>query len=243
MAKIFIGIAKHNTCKEFINSMLSFLPSIKQEHDIEVYEIHANNVCEAQNAIAEQFLQSDKDYLLTLEDDHWHHTKDMLNALLKPNTYVCAINYYSRHEGKLSTLMNYSGNENFRKAYIQAPYKDGYHEVDLCGFGMTLIKREVFDILDVPYFRPNDYYEKLGKEVANKATDQDFCKRLAEHGIKPVGCFDYVLTHRGISKDNFLQYRQKDILKSMKNSEDKLLQRAIFMLQQRKRDRLQTIKQ
>ena len=237
MAKIFIGIAKHNTYDKFIESMSIFLPSIKEDHEVEVYETEGKVLVDAQNEIAEQFLKSDKDYLLILEDDHCHHTKDMVTDLLNANTHVCAINYYSRHYGKLPTLLNKTGSEDFRKAYTQTTYTEGLHEVDLCGFGMTLIKREVFDILDEPYFQPNEYYIKLGKDVSNKATDQNFCDRLDKHGIKPIGCFNHVLTHRGVSKDNYINLRHKYIIDNIRNAEEVFTQRAIDILRKRQQNR------
>ena len=220
MAKIFIGIPEHKPWQEFNDSLSQFLPIVKQSHDIEVYRVRGKSLVDAQNDIAEVFLASDKDYLLLLEEDHWGHTPAMLESLLKADTYMCAINYYSRHRGKLSCLLQYTGNPDYRKKYKELHYTDGIHDCDLAPFGMTLIKRETFDIINKPYFNINGYSDYIDGVVA---TDQAFCDELISNGIYPKGCFDYVLTHRGITKDNYIELRKMDIMKSFEEAENKVI--------------------
>jgi hypothetical protein len=76
--------------------------------------------------------------------------------------------------------------------------KGEYEEAALMGFGMTLIHRSVFDVIDKPYFRLND--ETNG--ITTHATDKNFCNRLIEKGIMPVVCNKHCLTHRGINDTN-----------------------------------------
>jgi hypothetical protein len=104
---------------------------------------------------------------------------------------------------------------------------------------MTLIKREVFDKLDKPYFRVNDYYHEMlqDKDVAARATDQNFCDRLIEAGIRPIGCFDHTLIHRGIGKDNYMSYRKQDILDNMKEIEKSAIEAGFDMLRRRQAER------
>ena len=237
MAKIFIGIPKHNKFDYFKDSMSQFLPQVKEEHEIELLEVSEGVLMDNQNVIAEAFLQSNKDYLLLLEDDHWGHTLEMLNALIIADTYVCAINYYSRHQGRLSCLMKYTYNKDYRKAYKQASYDNGFHEVDLVPFGMTLIKRQVFDYLDKPYFDVNEFYELHQKDVVNKATDQNFSNKLKAKGINPVGCFDYILPHRDVTEDTYKELRKEDINKLISSFEDKVVEAGFKRLKENRLNR------
>jgi hypothetical protein len=81
---------------------------------------------------------------------------------------------------------------------------DGYVECDLTGFPMTLISRETFNFLEEPYFRP---YDAIGRTWNS---DVDFFIRLAEKGIKPIGCFQHILNHDKVTADNVLELRHKD---------------------------------
>ena len=153
---------------------------------------------DAQNAIAKSFIESDYDYLLLLDDDQWGHTPEMVDCLINANTYVSTIKTYSRHYPYHCTLLNIVGNN-----VIPLENGKGYMECDLTGFPMTLIRRDVFDLLDEPFFRP---YEAEGR---NWNSDVDFFRRLNKIGIKPVGCFQHVLNHDKITDDNVKEFRRK----------------------------------
>jgi hypothetical protein len=83
--------------------------------------------------------------------------------------------------------------------------QSGYHAVGLCCFGMTIIRREVFEELDKPYFQIN----KKGKRPHTYATDSNFFTRLRSLGIVPMGCFDYCVTHRHLNEETIDERRQK----------------------------------
>ena len=117
-------------------------------------------------------------------------------------------------------LMDYSGLENNlngmgmdgkRGKYIAKDNKDGYAYCNLVGFGMTLIRKEIFGILDKPYFICE----------SNQREDNYFCDKLQYYGIQPVGCFDYVLAHDGVDESNFQQKNDlivNDIKESLKKN-------------------------
>lgn len=213
MARILFGIPMYKPHRCFLESLHRFVTLAVLSHDIEVYVVRGKSLVDAQNDIAEHFLNSDYDYLLLLENDHSEHTLDMLNALLKPNLPVVAIKYYKRHypfncclfDGKSSK----SGIE-----YKEFPvHTKGYKECVLVHLGMTLIRKDTFNYLEKPYFRlsieegqENKFYPD-GRVNKSIATDRNFCSRLIEKGIKPIGCFDYTLTHCGINEDTLWDYR------------------------------------
>ena len=239
MAKIFIAVPEHKPWAEFEESLSRFIPLVSSKHDVEVYKTRGKSLVDAQNEIADEFLKSDKDYLLFLEEDHWGHTLEMLESLIKADTEVCAINYYSRHPGRMSCLLQYTGKSDPKKKYIELYEQTSYQECDLVPFGMTLIKREVFDKLDKPYFRVNDYYGEMlqDKDINARATDRDFCDRLIEAGIRPMGCFDHTLIHSGIDEHNYIEYRKQDILDNMRNIEKITIEEGFRMLRKRQSER------
>ena len=226
MAKIFIAIPEYKPWKEFEESMSLFLPEVNKQHDMEVYRTRGKSLVDAQNLIANKFLASDKDYLLFLEEDHWGHTIEMLNALVESDTFICAIQYYSRHPGRISCLLRYTGLKDYKHRYKEIPEAKGFEQCNLVPFGMTLIKRQLFDKIDEPYFRVNDYYEcdaEKDKPINSRATDQDFSNRVQAVGIIPIGCFNFNLTHRGIHRGNFMDYRKQDILDSFLDAEQRVI--------------------
>ena len=200
MAQILIGIATHEPDQRFLESVPLFYQQASKDHMIDIKWVWHKPLVEAQNEIAEVFLAGDYDYLLTIEDDHHGFTAEMLEACLKPDVPVCGISYHSRHYPfmkipmlkhkvqKPNSLPNYGGSDQFT---------EGYHKVDLSAFGFTLHKREIFNILDKPYFRLNE----IEKVKGQRATDINFSERLTEKGVPLLGCFDFVVNHRDIKTE------------------------------------------
>jgi len=87
--------------------------------------------------------------------------------------------------------------------YIPLPHSSGTHEVDLCGFGLTLIKRQVIEALDTPKFRLN-LVSHNGQN--HPATDSDFCDRVKALGFKIKASLDHNLVHADIDKSNWLEF-------------------------------------
>lgn len=202
MAKILVGIATVTPDKRFLESLPSFFQEAGKLHQLEDFWVWNKPLVEAQNEFAEKMVGGDYDYLLTIEDDHWGFTASMLESCIAADTHVCGISYRSRHLPFMKLPMKYSGttDHNGNKLYDSVKGVSGYENGDLIGFGFTLIKKEVFQILDRPYFRLNT---DTMTGVGPRATDIDFCKRLIEKGIHPVGCMDYVLNHREITEENY----------------------------------------
>lgn len=202
MAKILAGIATVTPDRRFLESLPAFFRDAGQSHSIDAAWVWNKTLVEAQNELAEKTLDGGYDYLLTMEDDHWGFTAAMLDACVAADTHVCAIAYHSRHLPFPKIPMRYAdakGN-NGQPLYDSIREESGYHKADLVGFGFTLIRADVFRILDRPYFRLNtDRFVGVGP----RATDIDFSTRLIEKGIHPVGCFDYTLPHREITGESY----------------------------------------
>lgn len=200
MKSIYIGVCKTRDDERFKQSFRNFTDSICRKYSICIEVISNTFLPDAQNRLARSCIEGRYDYLLLLDDDQWGHTPEMLECLIDANTYVATIKTYSRHYPYLCTLFD----KTKENVTIPIEYAEGYRECDLTGFPMTLIRRDTFDYLDTPYFRPF----KDGDRDWN--SDVDFFDRLSKVGIKPVGCFQHCLNHDKITKDNVLEYRRKE---------------------------------
>lgn len=195
--QIFVAIPSTRHDQWFMDS-LKYWSSVSK-YDLKWHFILNRDLAEAQNQFAHDFLKSKCKYLLFLDDDHSDHSDDMLDCLIEADAYMATIKSYSRHYPYSCALMrripgSYAGIENGK----------GYRLVDLCGFPMTLIRRDLFERLEPPYFRTK------GTDMRSWATDREFCERLDSLGIKPVGCFQHCLTHQGINDMNVQELRYKN---------------------------------
>lgn len=210
MGRILIGIATHEPDQRFLESVPLFYADASKKYDIDIKWVWHKPLVDAQNELAKATIDGKYDYLLTIEDDHHGFTVEMLDACMKPDTMVCGISYRSRHFPFMKipmfkTRVNKVGENQYGNS---SDITEGYHEVDLSAFGFTLIKREVFDILDKPYFQLNVVNEVKGP----RATDINFSKRLQARGIKLIGCFDHLLNHRDIDEDNIKEMIVKGVI-------------------------------
>ena len=199
MAKVLFACPCYRPDERYKVSLPLFLKEVGKKHDIAYIEVWGKELVEAQNIIAEFFLKTNYEYLCLLEDDNWGHKPEMLTTMLSVNKLVASINYYSRHFPYYSCLMRFQGKYGSLGEPLYIPLEDptGYKEVDLSGYAMMLIKREVFSILDKPYFRLNRI-----RGNGSYATDEDFCQRLKEKSIRPVGVFTHCLSHRDVTPKN-----------------------------------------
>ena len=200
MTSIYIGVCKTRDDKRFQESFRNFTDSICSKYSVGLTTIKDTFLPDAQNQIAKIFLASGHDYLLLLDDDHWGHTVEMLDTLVNANTYVATMKTYSRHYPySVAAWDKIPGN-----LIIPAEDGEGYRECDLTGFPMTLIRRDLFDRLEYPYFRP------VEAEGRDWNTDISFFEDLAKIGIRPVACFQHCLNHDKITQENVYEYRKAE---------------------------------
>jgi hypothetical protein len=204
--KILISIPSLRENQDFFSSIFTFINSLKGFYKVSVVIDKWEMMAVLQNRVADYFLQNDFDYLLFCEDDVVGHTKDMLDALIKADAPVAAMQAYQRHY-PYPNLLGYDKDS-------------GYGPITLTGHQMLLLRRDAFDKLSKPYFIPQF------DGVNAWSTDQLFFYRLQLGGVKIVGCWDYCLTHGGISKENVKEKRNENapsyidrVLHAMKNKE------------------------
>lgn len=218
---ILLAIPMYEPDERFITSLREFLKQCENKYDMEVMSVEnskeLDSLVKKQNFISDYFLQNRFDYLLIMESDHWGFNRNHLKALLRANTDICAINYYSRYMPYYTCLMKDLKNSMPQNRFGHMDNTEGYHECDLMGYAMMLIKRSVFDKLEKPYFRLN---KDGGKD--SYATDIDFCDRCKEKGIQLIGCFNYILSHRDITPQNRMQKMIEGFEDIKKNRQEEL---------------------
>lgn len=200
MKSIYIGVCKTRKDKKFEKSFKDFTDSICEYYSICINIVKNVYLPDAQNYLARECINADYDYLLLLDDDHWGHSLEMLNTLVKAKSWVATIKTYSRHYPYSCVALKRLEN-NF---VMPIETGEGYVKCDLTGFPMTLIKTKLFDKLEYPYFRS---FEAEGRSWNS---DIDFFERLDKIGIKPIACFQHCLNHDKITQDNVFQYRDKE---------------------------------
>lgn len=204
MKSIYIGVCKTREDERFKASLRSFTDSVCGSYAIGQEVVVNTFLPDAQNKIVKNFLDFKYDYLLLLDDDHWGHTSEMLECLIKADTFVATMKTYTRRYPYMCAAWErIEGN-------VMLPIENGtgYREVDLCGFPMTLIRRDTFDLLEQPYFRP------LEAEGRQWNSDVDFFERLAKKGVRPVVCFQHCLNHDKITQENVFQCRNDERLEN-----------------------------
>lgn len=206
MKKILIGIPSTREDQKFIDSLFNFVQQCEGKYIVDTMVIKDQKLSVAQNYIAERFCESNFDYLLFLDDDHYGHNIEMLDCLIAADAMVTTMKTYSRHYPYVCSLyrrIKGRDNESCYAGIEKVETNEGYLECDLTGFPMTLIKRELFFILNPPFFKERK------ESMTEWATDREFFERLATLGIKPIGCFQYCLDHQDVTQDNVLELREK----------------------------------
>lgn len=202
MMKILVGIPSTRRDERFIDSVQDFYRTVRK-HELSFLWVHNKRLAEAQNEIAEAFLGGDSDYLLFLDDDHWGHTAQMLDILIGAQAMVATIRTFSRHYPYSCALLKKA----VGGGVFSVEQADGYQEMDLTGFPMTLISRDLFAKIERPFFRET---ETCGRDWN---TDIEFFERLEKVNVKPVGCFQHTLNHDKITPENVFEYRYQERLR------------------------------
>lgn len=156
--------------------VLAALEEERKYHDFKIYYSDHSPIPDAQNATVEQALGDGATHLWFVEEDTVPPTGS-LESLSQANCSVACIDYGVSGWG-----------------CITRNYQD---EILWCGLGCTLVKREVFEALDKPYFRvdkvlrQNDWtWQTLPEEyIKNKnygALDIWFFNQARKKGFKIV---------------------------------------------------------
>lgn len=198
--KIYIGIPSRQLHSSNINGKLVQLLlgwQTDSRYQVTTKIVAAQPVERARNVIVQQFLESDCNYLLMIDDDITppdtilemaEHDKDVVAGLC----YAC-----NSHSGIFPVAYQKTENGVFRGGFdligIGADAENqGLLKVELVGSGCIMIHRRVFARIDQPYFKFL-YNDDLTQIVESE--DFDFCNRVIAAGMGVYVDTDRVCGH------------------------------------------------
>lgn len=203
MKKIIIGIPSTRDDQAFIDSLFNLVNQCEGKYIVDTIIVKDEKLSLAQNYIVERFIESGFDYLLFLDDDHSGHTVEMIDFLVGADSFIATMKTYSRHYPYSCSLYKRLEGRDSESCYAGIENGEGYQECDLTGFPMTLIKKELFSIINPPFFKERK------DSMVSWATDREFFERIAKLGIKPIGCFQACLNHQDVTQENVFALREK----------------------------------
>ena len=145
------------------------IEKIRKVHNIKVFRSWDKKIPDAQNFLVEQALKENSTHIFFVEEDVVI-PDNALDKLLMLDADIACIDY---------SVNGYSCVAKDKKT----------QEILWCGFGSTLVKREVFDKLEKPYFRTdktlrlNDW-QWVNNSAKYGGQDIWFCMTAREKGFK-----------------------------------------------------------
>lgn len=211
MDKVLVGIAVVDWRDEFVQSYANFrveMNSVPKNYQISFASIYRNQLDVAQNRLAEEAVKGGYTHLLLIEDDLYNFKKVHLDKLLQDDLDVIGAAYFgSTFPHDLIAMRKFDPKEKLidvgsmagKHLYcLPADKCNGVQEVDLMGFGFTLIKTSVFSMIEKPYFDMTHEYN----------SDAYFYDKCHKSNIKTCVDFSVVLNHRGVTPENRNAYYQ-----------------------------------
>ena len=199
---ILIGVPSAREDERFLASLSNLIKEMKGRYKVGVIVEKWKFLPSAQNSIADYFLANNYDYLLFLDDDHSGHTVGMVDALIKADAYMATMKTYIRYFPYPVGLF-----KRHQDRFVSHDQPLGYAQVDMTGFPMTLLRRDLFEQIQRPFFEPENDGQR------DWCTDVPFCRKLEKVGIKPVGCYDFCLDHDEVTAENVNDLREKNAKK------------------------------
>lgn len=171
---------------DFVNSLIEFLMgSDAQRHALSSHRaLGISNVQDAREAAAESALKADPDALLWTDIDQTF-PNDVISRLAAHEMPIVGANYRRRSVIPMSSATKLVG----ETLIPITPCDAGLEEVDAIGFGVCLIRAEVFRKLPRPWFagRNEDAY------FCQQAKAEGFSVHV-DHGLKVGHIAETVLT-------------------------------------------------
>jgi GT2 family glycosyltransferase len=193
-ASVFVAIFSGSERDGWINPALAkFL--IALSHHAQERKVTANICCDPQpidykrNFIAGEFLKSDCEWLLQVDNDQ-SVPMDILRML-----------DWAPHDAHIVVPMNFkaaslpNGGVAVQPVWepLGAPTNEAWQELRACGTGVMAVRREAFERIGTegPWFRFE--YDDFGK--VTKAEDIGFCESARAVGCRIVGNKSFVVEH------------------------------------------------
>lgn len=128
--------------------------------------------CKARNDLAQLTLDTEADWLWFMDDDH-SFQPDLLNRLLAHDKYLVTPLCFSRAAPFLPMAFTHESEEGYHPMNLAAYPDGGLVELQAGGAAGMLIRREVLQAVEPPWF-----------EYADQSEDILFCAKAKERGFK-----------------------------------------------------------
>jgi hypothetical protein len=165
-----------------------------------LYTSHGTLIASQRMELARQALEEKADYLLWLDSD-MRFPRETIGHLMLRDKPIVAANYATRRMPVKPVAMMDNDGE-IGRVYT-APDSEGLQPVDYIGMGVMMVKREVFEKVEAPWFAIP--YSTIGNHYIGE--DVFFCRKAREagyevlvdhdlsHQVKHIGTFEY--SHEG----------------------------------------------
>jgi hypothetical protein len=165
-----------------------------------LYTSHGTLIASQRMELARQALEEKADYLLWLDSD-MRFPRETIGHLMLRDKPIVAANYATRRMPVKPVAMM-DNNGEIGRVYT-APDSEGLQPVDYIGMGVMMVKREVFEKVEAPWFAIP--YSTIGNHYIGE--DVFFCRKAREagyevlvdhdlsHQVKHIGTFEY--SHEG----------------------------------------------
>lgn len=176
MSKVLIGIP---TTGAIPIKTVQSLMSLKRPAESAFYFESFSLVYFARNDICDALLKEDWDYLLFVDSD-MVFPPDSFERLMALNADIATAVYYGRsgkHQPQVYSRIYPRTNEALQICERFTEVPDGVFEVEGCGMGLCLIKREVIEAVTKEWYAPFEPLPGLGEDFS-------FCYKARERGFK-----------------------------------------------------------
>ena len=148
---------------------------------------NAHNVCVSRNMGVAKMLEHGFDHILFLDNDVTIEPNAIHNLVkLDANVATGCVPTTICEGGRLATFLSVAQSVDSKTNAItwQRHWFDGVRDTEACGAACLLIRREVFDKLEFPWFRWPEFYEDGRYYFFSE--DIDFCNRVMAAGLGPI---------------------------------------------------------
>ncbi|MBU6428983.1 MAG: hypothetical protein KGR26_08235 [Cyanobacteria bacterium REEB65] len=201
MARIFVALpVMGGFMPPMIESLIALLQQNPGEHDLRFDVLYNESlVSRARNRQAHRFLQTDSEYLLSIDSD-LAFPADAVDRLVSHGKDIVAAPYVIKSLPQSWALRFVAG--------AIPPVVSGLMEVQAVSTGFTLIHRRVFEVLgeDCPTYRWGSdtvlglYNPFVSPEDGTYLSeDWAFCHRARDKGFRCYADFDIPLKHYGLT--------------------------------------------
>lgn len=161
-----------------------------------IYQVPGTLIFNQRERLAEEALKDGADAILWIDSD-MRFPKDALQILLSRKLPIVGVNATTRRFPVLPTALDYD-QETKDLVKVTSKDKTGLEQVLGLGFGMVLIRKEVFQKVEKPWFwfEQTDKGGTIGEDIyfCVKAFDRGF-KTVLDHDlskhIRHIGTYEY----------------------------------------------------